>query len=38
MIELVKGLNVSESELERFSQLLDKYIGIGKELYTAIIE
>lgn len=38
MIELVKGLSVSESKLERFSQLLDKYIGIGKELYTVIIE
>lgn len=38
MTELVKGLNVSESELERFSELLDKYIEIGKELYTGIIE
>lgn len=38
MIELVKVLNVSESELERFSELLDKYFEIGKELDTVINE
>lgn len=36
MIQLINGLELSEFELLKFSELLDKYIEIGKELFTAI--
>jgi tellurite resistance protein len=38
MSSLIKGLNVSETVLAKFVELLDKYIKIGKELYEAIVE
>lgn len=36
MSRLVHGLNVSEASLSKFVLLLDKYIEVGKELYSAI--
>lgn len=36
MKTFIKGLNVSESDLSKFEELLAKYTEIGKELYAAI--
>lgn len=36
MNRLINGLNISESDLSKISLLLDKYIEVGKELYSAI--
>lgn len=36
MTQLINGLEVCESEFLKFYELLDKYIEIGSELFTAI--
>lgn len=38
MKKLIKELNVSEDKLEEFTVLLNKYIAIGEELFSAITE
>ena len=38
MSQLVNGLNIKETTLSKFVSLLDKYIEIGKELYSAMFE
>lgn len=38
MKELIDGLGVSNSKLIKFDELLTKYLEIGKEMYSAIIE
>lgn len=38
MEKLLTGLGLSSSVLEKFEKLLDKYLEIEKELFTAIIE
>lgn len=37
MKALINGLNVSEGDLSKFIELLNKYTEIGKELYAAIV-
>lgn len=36
MTRLINGLNVSEAGLSKIAILLDKYIEVGKELYSEI--
>lgn len=38
MQSLIKGLDVSEERLEKFSELLEQYTEIGKNMYAAILE